>query len=349
MINPDVIGPMHSASAAEGGRPFVIGQIDPARGYVHVFDDTSLDVVMRSLDTITDFVNYLSRKEQFIQSGRLGIAAGEEDLLAYYLRNLGGHGDHDFVVPPDADDISFGEGLWEEFTLHPQRRAQIEANKVSYFWDRLIEHFNQHIMAGTQYHAPDWPQPVDAITRFLAREPRTRRRMLARTFIDLLERTPQQVRATRVFQPSRPGDPHYVFLLLPQFESMPYENYRQMRSAFLWACCMVAKLRFPDAQDIVGLATETRAHENAESSEDAIYLDARQWSPVQAAEARQYQQDLGLLTNVTMSRGVEQEYPLVQAAASRVRNRQPAVGMKGRDRNVPCPCGSGKKHKRCCG
>ena len=23
--------------------------------------------------------------------------------------------------------------------------------------------------------------------------------------------------------------------------------------------------------------------------------------------------------------------------------------MKGRDRNKPCPCGSGKKHKKCCG
>ena len=24
-------------------------------------------------------------------------------------------------------------------------------------------------------------------------------------------------------------------------------------------------------------------------------------------------------------------------------------GMKGKERNLPCPCGSGKKYKNCCG
>lgn len=38
MIAPDLIGAAHSASEADGGKPFMIGQIDPAKGFVHVFD-----------------------------------------------------------------------------------------------------------------------------------------------------------------------------------------------------------------------------------------------------------------------------------------------------------------------
>ena len=42
--------------------PFTIGNLDPQKGYVHVFDDTTLNIVMSTLDTITDFTAYLSKK-----------------------------------------------------------------------------------------------------------------------------------------------------------------------------------------------------------------------------------------------------------------------------------------------
>ena len=58
--------------------PFTIGQIDPAKGYVHVFDDTALDIVMSTLDTITDFTAYLTKKEQFLTGNRIVMAAGKE-------------------------------------------------------------------------------------------------------------------------------------------------------------------------------------------------------------------------------------------------------------------------------
>ena len=46
--------------------PFVIGRVNPQKGYVHVFDDTSLEVVMKTLDTISDFIRYLTKKEELI-------------------------------------------------------------------------------------------------------------------------------------------------------------------------------------------------------------------------------------------------------------------------------------------
>ena len=98
MIAPRIIGNQHLLRSSEGGLPFQVGQLDPSRGFVHVLDDTALWVLLTSLDTVGDFLRYLRRKEDFISSGRLAAAAGEEDLLAYYLENVGPDGGHDFVA-----------------------------------------------------------------------------------------------------------------------------------------------------------------------------------------------------------------------------------------------------------
>ncbi len=78
---------------------FCIGLIDPQKGFVHVLDDSTLDTLLRTLDTVTDFIEYLTRKERLITQGKLLFAVGEENLLAHYLRDIGSDGWHDFRVP----------------------------------------------------------------------------------------------------------------------------------------------------------------------------------------------------------------------------------------------------------
>lgn len=344
MIAPDVIGDQHYDLTAT--QPFTIGQINPEKGFVHVFDDTTLDVVMRTLDTITDFTNYLTRKERFIASGKLVFAAGEDDLLAFYLRKLNDEGEHDFVVQEKFDSIGIDEGLWVEFSRHPQRLAQIEADKVSYFWDELIERFNENLLADTQYYTT---QPgvkhSEQILRFMAKESRIRRRLLAKSLLEFAYKTPANHKAARVMQPSRPGDPSYVFVLVPSLYAKTSEEYREVRYKLLEAYCLATKLMYPEALDIVGIAAEPG--NPGISGEDALYLDAREWTPELEAEAKSLQTDLGLLTNVTMHSGKEKEYPDTQPLKKC--DSSTGVQMKGRYRNVSCPCGSGKKYKHCCG
>jgi hypothetical protein len=160
MIAPDIIGAAHGASHAEDGRPFMVGQIDPAKGFVHVFDDTTLDVVMKMLDTITDFVSYLEKKETFVLSGKLCWAAGEEELLAHYLKDINENQEHDFLVPAKFTAISLPEGLWNRFIRSTERRYQKKANEVSYAWDALIEQFAHHILENTQHFTT---HPLEAI------------------------------------------------------------------------------------------------------------------------------------------------------------------------------------------
>src|SRR5258708_6884281 len=198
---------------------------------------------MRTLDTVTDFVSYLTKKERFMTSGQAISVAGEEELLAFYLKDINSDGQHDFIVPAGADALCIQEGFWEEYLFSPQRRSQVQADSVSYFWDRLIEQFNTHILNGTQhYTSHPGIESSEQSMRFLARESRTSRRMLAQILLNILETTPTTQRRTSVILPSRPGDPHYVFLLLPRLPGVSEEDYRQGRRHFLEACCLITKL-----------------------------------------------------------------------------------------------------------
>jgi hypothetical protein len=104
-LAPHIVGPMHHADP-KGVRPFVIGDVDPSRRFVHVLDDSSLQAVMYELDTTADFVEYLTKKESLIRSGKLEYGAGEDDLLAYYIYHK-----HEFPTPRDGRRLVVKEGL----------------------------------------------------------------------------------------------------------------------------------------------------------------------------------------------------------------------------------------------
>ncbi len=134
-----------------------------------------------------------------------------------------------------------------------------------------------------------------------------------------------------------------MFLLLPRLPGVSEEDYREGRRYFLQACCLVTKLMYPEALDIVGIATEANPDFRVGRSEDAMYLDAREWTEEMQEEARSIQQDTGLLTNVTQHASTVREYPYQPEPVQRLSHAPFASQMKGRDRNRPCLCGSGKK------
>lgn len=308
MILSRIIGKDHLLNRLQGGIPFAVGQIDPSRGFVHILDDTSLEIILRTLDTIKDFIAYLEKKEGLFEKLKNVGAAGEEELLAYYLRNINNDGEHDFLIN-DEDAIYIDEGFWNDFIQSPQRKAQIDADKISYLWDSLIEEFSTHIFNNTQYYAePSGVRNQERIMRFLAREPRTERRMLAESLVELIEKTPKSKIGTRLVLPLSKGDPYHLFLLFPRLENMPESEYRELRRNLLLSYCLVVKLDFSNAQDIVGIAMEKG--NNINGSEDAIYFDARNWTIEQENQAKSLKEDLDLLKNTKMYKTKEYEYPI---------------------------------------
>ena len=332
--------------------PFTIGQPDPTKGFVHILDDTTLDIVLNTLDTVSDFVAYLAKKERAFTNGTIIQAAGEEELVAFYLTKGNKDGERDFVLGDGVTNLSnltLTEGLWETFSSSPQRKRQIEADKVSYAWDALIEKFSHHALNGTSYY--NYPGGIDdteKILRFMARESRTRRRGLAERLLSFVRQTPRNMRATRTMVPSKAGDPYYVFFVLPLLSNVSYQEYRDIRRGLLESHCMITKLNFPDAQDIIGIATESGR--TMLGSEDAVYYDAKEWNEDQENYAKQMRTELtqqGLIGTYKQHSFVEKEYPDRIPSLDYLSNKD-FVNTKGRSRNLSCPCGSGRKFKKCC-
>lgn len=320
--------------------PFYVGDLAPEKTFVHIFDDDSLHTLMTTRDTISDFVTYLLKRETLLRGQRAICATGEEQLLAVYLTNLNGENEHDFVFPiqpgENIDKIFLAEGHWEDFQNSAQRIVQINADKVSYAWDELIEKFSYYAMRGEQQFVTDGGiKDSEKILRFMAREPRWKRRYLAKHILEMIHKTPITNRNLRVFPPMEKGDPYYVFLLLPVIHAKTNQEYRIVRRQFLEDCCLVTKFVFQDAEDIVGIATETDPS-YLSRSEDSIYLDAREWTAEMNENAKLIQKELGILTKATRHHENAQEFPDVRNTLSK------------NPRNKPCPCGSGKKYKHCC-
>ena len=321
--------------------PFHVGDLEPHRSFVHVLDDDSLELLMAQRDTISDFIAYLSKREQLFRAKPSILATGEEELLAIYLRNLNDAGDHDFIFPTppgeSCSDILILEGHWEAFGREPERLEQLRQDKVSYVWDKLIETFGHYALRGEQYFVTEGGiKDAEKVLRFMAREPRWKRRVLAQTLLEMLRITPAHARRMRVLSPVERGDPHYCFLLFPIPPGVAHPRYREVRRDFLAACCSVVRLEYPDARDIIGIATESGL-DNHGRSEDALYLDGSHWTLDMEKAARDDKAKLGILISPTRFEEHVQEYPNI-ALRSELKN----------PRNKPCPCGSGRKYKHCC-
>ena len=311
MYNSDLDGKIQSdRSTCE---PFQVGWLNPDRSFVHVLDDASLDILLTARDTITDFVDYLRAKEELLRSLRDQKTRfsypGEEELLAHYLLTMK-DGRHGFDFPSGYDSIALEEGEWGDFEASPQRAAQEKADEISYSWDALIETFARNILGGTSYFTST-PRIADRekILRFFAREPRVRRRMLTECLYEIIAMTKLTQRGVRVMLPSNPGDAYYCFLLIPRLPHQPVDEYRTARNEMLMLHCYIVKLLYPDAEHIVGLATET-GHQVEYRSEDAFYFDTRGWTDELAAWTRELREKHKVLINTKMGQSKVVEFPI---------------------------------------
>jgi hypothetical protein len=134
--------------------PFAVGDVDPHGPFVHVFDETTLAVVMSELDTITDLTGYLAKKENLIRAGRLVVAEGEEELVAHFMTHINLRNEHDFAKPDGMpwganDHVNYVRGGYERLLKNPQYLAKKIEDKLSYCWDHLITMFTDHMLQGT--------------------------------------------------------------------------------------------------------------------------------------------------------------------------------------------------------
>lgn len=282
------------AFGSKGQIPFQMS--DFGKGFVHIFDELSLDKVMGELDTITDFIGYLRDKENFLISGKkITITGGEEDLLALYLYN-----GRQFLTA--HDHIVVGNDLWDGFTGREEYKNKQAANANSYIWDRLIEIFhNDFATRGLEFG--NSLEEVDAITRIMAREDRFSRRVLGNAFNEFMELTSEGKRKVRSRMTASPSGILYVFL------ACKHGTERKDRIAELHARCSVARGLNPECKTVIGLATE-RYEEKAGFSLDAFCLEKLDWTEEDQKKLVYLQNEVGFFKTPVQSTVSEDEYPL---------------------------------------
>jgi hypothetical protein len=285
---------VHRIVVAFGGKrqvPFSSG--DFGKGFVHVIDELSMLVLLTELDTITDFVQYLSDKEAFFSGGvRIVIEGGEEDVLALYLAN-------NRSFPEKCDFIIIENALWANFQKKPEYRAKKIADGDSQIWDKLIEEFCGHFQSGTlEYSAP--LSDVELVTRTMARENRFNRRNLAKSFKQFMELTEtKQRRARYTISPSGIG---YVFL------ATPHGYNREARMSELGARCGVVRGSNPEIKTVVGIATEEYVPGKGYSL-DACYFHRAEWTDEDQAIMEEVQREFGYFKAPLVTHYQEDEYP----------------------------------------
>lgn len=316
-IRTDIVGD------ADPHRPFSVGVGPAGKPFVHVLDEFALEVILREFDTACDFLKYLDARERFLGNPDcLIIAPGEEQLVAAYLLNMQGH-NHWFVPVPGAgeeepDLISFDESFFESLQNRPEYRAKKEADRSSYIWDELIEHFirlGDPNLAGE--HFKQTSQELEEGLRIIASESRFNRRVLTRALRDAVAKAGERQgrRLARVVTSEQDLERIYIFLILPRRPKESYAEYRQHRVAMLHAYCRCAQIRFPDATTFIGIGMDHPVKDYKGGSEDLFIYRPRVLTEPERQEIEKFRSELGILPDDLKAwHSHDDEFPSAPAA-----------------------------------
>ena len=350
IVCPSVKGADHWSPNPGGIQPFRIGDVDPSGTFVHVFNDTALDTIMTELDTVRDFSDYLQKRSEFVRSGRLLQADGEENLLAYYATRLNLGGEHDFVADESElrshrTRIRIPSTEYGRFIQDPRYLSKKALDERSRLWDRLTEAFTTNMLQGTS-SAPRGQsfnlEKIEMGVRQMALPGRLQRRSLANG-------------VRRALDVGRTGDIYFHMLMssadaaesttaffvltvkypVPNVPRATYEEYRQFRvnAAEIYALGVLERNRSLDR--VVGIAMEPLTQED-ERSEDIVYAEQTDWTDEERRRIQQDCQRFGFLRGDLHSwRQTDHEFPeTVASPSSRPQERLSEAPLNRRQRRA---------------
>lgn len=285
---------VHRISVSLGAKGLLpIRSGDFGKGFVHVWDEDFLSVIMRELDTITDLVDYLQSKEDFAaRNPGLIIEGGEENLLAIFI-----HRGRKF--PEEKPPRVITGNQWEELQENEQYKRRNGANRESFFWDRLIEYLSLEVLEDRMEFGGT-VNDNERVLRYLARETRFARRILSNAFVEFLRVAKAGVvRARMTASPTGVG---YV-LFAP-----PADYSRDARIAELGNRCFVARNDLPDCETVIGIGTNVDPAINGFAT-DLCLLSVPTWSEKHRRHAEDMKQELGYFREPKASCDQVDEFP----------------------------------------
>lgn len=285
----------HRVSVSLGGRGEVPLQWgDFGSGFIHVCDEYSLGVLFGELDTITDFIGFLSATEALIVGGTKPVFSGGglEDLLALYIQNGDTFGFHQ-LGGTRPDMVIVTEGIWSHYKDSTEYRERSDDLRNSYAWDRLIEHFADDLLTDGMFDVHSKQVTKDELAFVaMALQPRRHRANLADALLAFLNPTGSKVAARAVVGANATA---FVFLAGKSSD-------RDTRTRELALRCLVVRGRCPGITTVVGIATDRPGTSKIGYSSDIAYIHMTSWTPEDEATVAGIQRDLGYFQNANWSK-----------------------------------------------
>jgi hypothetical protein len=265
--------------------------------FYHVLDEQSFFLLLSHLDTISDFVDYLSEKEKLLSNTSVIINGGEENLLAIYLHNAR-------QLASEVDTIILEDDLWEGVSNKPEFKAKLQKDAESYVWDKLIEALCHGGFDGENWLGPDMSESELAI-RVLVRENRFSRRILGGAFKNFLELSKTGRVASRCVQLSL-SSVGYVFFA---YDS---ESTLEDRRNELIARCWASLCLFRECSTVIGIGVNVPGEipRDGYSRELVMWHTLNtEWSEEDMKQAKYCRDELGFFKSPNEMHIQEDEYP----------------------------------------
>lgn len=268
---------------------FTITDYFPNKSFVHIFNDNSFPFILEKLDTLSDFVAYLTKKEELLRRFPQFIYSGEEDLLFDYIKNYDEtKREHTFSALKNtygADYFVHLEENWDDILNSRSYKAKIDADKNSYWWDNFISTNAQDVLDDKvkKDSFPDRGKHEGAI-RYMALESRLGRRIIVDILFSAFDKYPMFdniAYRTLWFSVTTPKL-LYVLVQVPNMFNETYEKYRKSRLEYLKKIAFCAKAKCvienKEVNKIVGIAMEPPKLNLHHSSSEFILLECNEWS-----------------------------------------------------------------------
>lgn len=267
IIDTQVVGTMHE------NKPFFVGWPLKNKRFVHVLDGATLSLVLRELDTVSDFIGYLKKKQELFEKSDCDfLVLGEEELLAAYLTNINpANNEQEFPTFEPGTLVFLDEHYWKRFSASASYRSREKANEVSYIWDDLIEYQASHVIHGSSdlIMSAESEGTEEAVLRVMASESRLARRLLGESIHLARTRASNRLRASRCVANGAKRRV-YALIALPHLPEQSHDDYREYRQYLLYIYCKGAVLQFPGAEEVLGIALES--YDSAIVSVDFLYI-----------------------------------------------------------------------------
>ena len=261
---------------------------DLGNGIVHVCDEFSLGAIFGLLDTITDFVSFLTEVEDLTKRANIIFnGGGIEDLLAIYLLN-------NYSFPyEEADLLIIDDTIFKGFINSDDYKVMQKSFKNSYFWDKLIEQFVGDLLTNGifEYGTNQATDNQYALIQ-MAIQPRGHRANLVDAFSEFLQKPELKIAARVVLAHQNTA---FVFHLGPSSD-------REARVQELGLRCLVVRGRLPDVKIVVGISRDKLGPSVVGYSHDIVYVDIPEWDDDFEEQVNKIQKELGYFENASWAK-----------------------------------------------